>query len=402
MPKPSEVATIHANGQIFRDWESVWIQHRWAEAWANFRFTCAERDPIPSLWDKLQLKPGDDITIKLAGIIAMVGFIVDRQVAYDANNHGILLMGRGATWLASRSSVDVPTGNFDDMTFEQVARKVLAPYPVGIKVIGSLDATPYKRLQNEKGETVWDFLERIARPRGIVLGSDHLGNILLIGDHTNPVIGDLVEGENILKCQCTISLANIFAKYTASNSGSASDDHLGPAASEQEASVITNTIKKFTNTLHPSPFPVWSDGELQVEAKNEAVWHEGTIVEASITVQGWLRPSTQNLWRAGDNVRVRSPMALLNQVMKIQTATFTQDRQSGTLTTLDCVVPWLLRDKIYTAIGAVSPESGLPKEPGLGTSQGANPVPAPKPDPAGNAERKDPPPPPTAPPTQPE
>jgi diketogulonate reductase-like aldo/keto reductase len=60
-----------------------------------------------------------------------------------------------------------------------------------------------------------------------------------------------------------------------------------------------------------------------------------------------MRPGTNLLWRAGDNVTVWSPMAVLNnQTLKIQTVTFTQDRNAGTETTLDLVVPWLLNDKI--------------------------------------------------------
>ena len=57
-----------------------------------------------------------------------------------------------------------------------------------------------------------------------------------------------------------------------------------------------------------------------------------------------MMPGTNELWRAGSDVSVNSPMAILDQVMKIRTATFTQDSR-GTLTTLDLVIPWLLRDK---------------------------------------------------------
>jgi hypothetical protein len=50
------------------------------------------------------------------------------------------------------------------------------------------------------------------------------------------------------------------------------------------------------------------------------------------------------LWRAGDLVAFMSPMTTLNMGLKIQNVTFTQDSQSGTLTTLELVAPWLLKD----------------------------------------------------------
>src|SRR5262245_59486821 len=177
MPNPDEVATIIVNGARFDDWESVWVQHRWAEAYPLFRFTAAEREPIPDIWTKLQWKPQDEVTIYLGRYLAITGTILVRQVAYDANNHGVMLQGVGNTWYAARASI-LGKNKFDGMTWEQVARSVLAPFGIYLKTIGALNAIPFKKLQNEPGETVWHFLERIARPRGIVLGSDHEGNML--------------------------------------------------------------------------------------------------------------------------------------------------------------------------------------------------------------------------------
>jgi prophage tail gpP-like protein len=304
-----------------------------------------EREPIPNLWSKLQFLPGDYVEILLGGQLALQqGVIITRQVAYDANDHGVQLDGVSLTWIAAKSSVDVEGGNFDGMTFEEVARKVLSKYTgIGIRVIGTLNPRVFEYLQNEKGETNWDFLERIARARGIVLGSDHQSNVLLIGDHTFPIVADLVEGENILSCQCVISIQNLSALYAVANSTPASDDQSGTAASEQEESV-GGTGPPTSNVLTPSVVPVKSLDELREMAQNEAVWSEGTAVQATITVQGWMMPGTNELWRAGSDVFVNSPMAILDQVMKIRTATFTQDSR-GTLTTLDLVIPWLLRDK---------------------------------------------------------
>ena len=60
--------------------------------------------------------------------------------------------------------------------------------------------------------------------------------------------------------------------------------------------------------------------------------------------QGWLRDGV-TLWKPGDNVFVKSPMAMLNMTMKIQNVAFSQDNQNGTITTLDLVPPWLLKDR---------------------------------------------------------
>jgi hypothetical protein len=114
-------------------------------------------------------------------------------------------------------------------------------------------------------------------------------------------------------------------------------------------------------------------------AYNEAGWSEGTKVQATVTTQGWMMPGTQLLWQAGDNVMVNSPMAVIDQVMSINTVTFTQD-QRGTLTTLDLVIPWLLRDK--SPAGAnfpLDPRNTPPPPPEFTGDQPPQPSPVPPP-----------------------
>lgn len=343
MPRPTEVATVIVNGKRFEDWTSVWVQNRWAEAYSLFRFTAAE-DPtaIGGSWLSAQFKPGDQCTIELAGFLAVTGMIIERQVAYDANNHGVLLLGKSDTERAAKSSVKHETGNFDGKSFEQVAREVIKPFGVGVEVVGSLDNTPFKRLQREPGETVWDFLERIARPRGVIMGSDHLGNFLLIGAHSASTVDHLIEGVNILSCQCVISVENIFGQYEMFGQTAANDQQYGPPASEQQADV-PGSARRYSYNLSVAEQPVWNRSELKARVDYERIWHEGYLIQATIVVQGWLN-SKGELWRAGEKVHVTSPMAMLDMGLKIQMVTFSQDEQSGTLTTLELVAPWLLRD----------------------------------------------------------
>ena len=378
---PLTQALLVTNKGIFQDWETVWVQHQWSGSKALFRFTAVEREPIPALWDKLQFVPMDRVEILLGGQQAIEnGFIVTRQVAYDKENHAIELQGESFTGYVFRSSVDTPDGNFDGSNFEQVARKILAKYQgIGIKVVGQLNPRVFEYLQNEKGETNWDFLERIARARGIVLGSDFKNNVLLIGDHTFPVATRLVEGVNIESCQAIISIQNLYDRYKESGQSNGTDDHFGTAASEQEKEA-PGTGPPTSTKITPAPFPVRGDDELQEMANNEAVWSEGTKVQATIVTRGWMMPGTQKLWQAGDNVFVQSPMAIINQVMSINTVTFTQD-QRGTLTTLDLVIPWLLRDKSPAGANFPADPTTLPPKPPPPEFTGDQPSPVPPPQP---------------------
>src|SRR6516225_319203 len=103
MPNPDEVATVVVDDLQFNNWESVWVQHRWAEAFPLFKFTTADIVEVPPDWQRLQFKPGDECAIYLGGYLAIAGFINTRQTMYDAENHQVQLEGVGLTWFAARA-----------------------------------------------------------------------------------------------------------------------------------------------------------------------------------------------------------------------------------------------------------------------------------------------------------
>src|SRR5262245_59772626 len=333
VPNPDEIATLVVGGKRFDDWETVWIQHRFADSHPLFRFTAVERDPIPEWWGKLQFKPGDECAIYLAGMLAITGVIIVRQVSYDGTNHGVMLQGKGLTWYASTGHIKHKNGDFSGKNFMEVATEVIGPFGIGIKTIGNINPLPYEALQLDPGKNLWDFLEGIARPRGIVLGSDHLGNILVIDYHSFSPTYSLIEGFNILQAQVTITAEYVFSEYIARGQTAGTDSKKGTDASEQEASVGA-TAKRYRPLIVPAEQPVWNLAELGDRAKAEYTWNEGTQIDATITVQGWRMAPNTGLWRAGDKIVVKSPMAMLNMPLKIKVVTFTQDRNSGTLTQL--------------------------------------------------------------------
>jgi prophage tail gpP-like protein len=349
MPKAVEKAELVVAGNRFTDWETVWVQCPWRDAWSYFKFTAAERDPVViqnvgtvALWTKLQFKPGDKCQIVLAGQLAITGWIDTREVAYDSETHEVLLIGKSDTAEAARSSVDHPTGNFDGQTILQIGNTVASRYGVGVQPIGNVDQQPFDKMHCEKGELVWDFLERICRLRNTILGSDSLGNFLMIGEHNYPVVGRLYEGVNIKRCNCIISSANLFGVHQAVGQAPASDDNSGTAASALVCNVPGGNVNLKAMLITPLEQPVKTQAEVCKRASYEALWHESTQIQCTIIVQGWTRDG-ENLWRAGDQAYVYSPMAMLDMVLAIDRVTFTQDSSGGTQTQLDLIAPWALK-----------------------------------------------------------
>lgn len=356
--KTSERARLTVKGQQFEDWTSVWVQRTWGNAYDQFKFTCAERDGATSnqVQASAQFKPGDDCRVELAGQLAITGQIVSRQAAYDANSHGVELQGTNRTWAPSTSSVVHKTNRFDGKTFDEIAKEVLKPTgSIGLWR-GKPPQDTFKYCHTEKGETIFDFLSRIARNVNVMVTCDKEGNFLFVGDNPDKIPnGQLIEGMNILKMQCIISMQQQFQKYIVHGQSNGSDNKQIKYQKASEQVKVLEGKSKFAKfyrvKLIPMEQPTTNSDTVEKRAETEQTWDAGTEVTATVVVQGW-QPGggiggNNSLWEPGAAVTIKSPMAMLDQEMKIQSVTYTQDNNSGSLTTLVCVNPYALKDPKY-------------------------------------------------------
>jgi prophage tail gpP-like protein len=223
-------------------------------------------------------------------------------------------------------------------------------------VVGKLDDTPLENAQVQPGEKLWDCLERLARPLGIVMGSDHMGNFLLIGEHVTSAEDMLIEGYNIKSMKAVISVENTHSEYLVDGQKKPKDDSEA-AATTQERGRVAGSSPRYSPLLTPAETPV-GEAEVQKRARNESIWHEGDVLQAIVGVYGWRRPSG-GIWRTRQSIHVRSPKAILDATLMVQSAIFSQDGGGGTMTTLELVPPFLLRGSAGPNVGA----PGVPQDP---------------------------------------
>jgi prophage tail gpP-like protein len=340
----SEVAQLTVNGQNFTEWESVWVQERWTESFSFFRFTANEGRVMPGTWQELQVKPGDDCTITLGGQPVIAGTVITRQASYSGTQHMVQLTGKSYSFWAYKSSVFTKDGNFDGKNFVQIADIVLGPVAAKGAIVGTPNPEPFKKAQADKGMKIWDYLEKLAREKKIVIGSNRQGMPLFIGDHVGQIIGTVTEGDNILACQCTITCEDLFTDINVDAQNQGDDQNNGTDASEIRGHASSKAPRKSV-LLVPMEHPPNNQGSAQLRAYYEKVWTEATQITCNVTVQGWFAQNGR-LWEAGKDVMVVSPMAMIRDVMKCKTATFAQDNNAGTTTTLELVAPWGLLDSI--------------------------------------------------------
>jgi prophage tail gpP-like protein len=352
MAEQQEIATLELGGGKFSDWETVWIQTNYADGFSQFRFTCAERESVRSA----QIEPGETCSIKLGDQLAVTGVILTRQVAFEANSHGVMLQGVSMTWYAGRGSVMSKDGRYDNMSFQDITKKVLQPTGVKYEFIGNISENKFRVVQVWPGETIFAFLERIGRDRQVIIAHDKEGKFLFVGEHSAENIGSVVEGQNLLSCQAVVSEVAKHSEYTVRAQCPGRNDKKYREAAHQEARA-PGGAKFYSPLLTPMEHPVNTDKEVETRCNMEQMWHEGQDRQVTAVVQGWFTQGG-TLWEAGKDVNFISPMAMMNELLKIQVVTFTQDSKSGSLTTLLLVAPWALNGARGFSRG---PGGNLPK-----------------------------------------
>ncbi|RAI34165.1 hypothetical protein, partial [Rhodoplanes roseus] len=213
-------------------------------------------------------------------------------------------------WDIASSSVETEDGKFDGYPWEAIARKLIAPFGISLETVGTVDATPFPEMSVQPGELVWATLERLARDRKIVLGSTERGNLLAIGDHSGSASDALVEGGNIKSANCTIQDDYVYQKYWTLGQRAGHDDAWGDDVSRIRA-VAQGSATRYRPLVNIAEHPDTPEG-LKKRSEFDALHHEGAMIQAQVTVQGWLRPSG-GLWKVGTYPHVKSPMLLLDQ-----------------------------------------------------------------------------------------
>ena len=345
MTDPNLVAEIRCNGQRYTAWQTMTVKRDFHNGVSTFQFSASEVVSSGQGWSSVRLNTGDAVQIYLGGALVITGYITSRVAAFESNSHELVIAGKSLTMDVHDSSVVIKPGTYNGTTFEQAARGVLAPHPVGLKIINppSIVSKPFKSLSVQYGETCGEFISRIANMRGLIISDDENGNVVAgQGDPTAASVAELVEGKNILRATAQLDNQTAFSKYQVAGQNTGDDSNWPP---RDNSATVTNPNarpNRYKLTMAENP----GDAEDFAQRANFEMTHsQWTYVRCTVTVTGWKKPSG-DLWKPTDNITISSPMLFPNEsgsmTLGVQSVTYAQDSQNGTTTTMECVLPWML------------------------------------------------------------
>jgi prophage tail gpP-like protein len=372
MPKQKETVELQVGGQIFKAWEQITATAEFG-SFREFAFLATEAisssggQSSPN-WSTLQIKPGDECSIKFAGQPFLEGVVNCRTANYNAFMHNVLLSGKSfaaAVNDMSASMKDNNGGQFSGQTWEAIARKMLEKTDPKITLVmqGSteLSEQPFDDAQINPGETIFNCLGRLARHRGITLFDNHKGEMIALADTVSSSGGSLVEGKNIQSATARIEDTTIFPTQINLGQTNGTDTYWGRRAAQGAAHSINPNVKGY------KPYLLLGDRRMTTKEAvgrldYENIWTPNDNMAVDIVVYGW-QSDDGSLWEVGDSVTVNSPMLMLrNNKLYIKRVDFTQDNEQGSLAHLHLVGRLSTKD-INLDVPQGSPQ---PAKPGTG------------------------------------
>jgi prophage tail gpP-like protein len=333
-----DVALI-ANGKKFTGWKSVEMDAALNEACRAAEISVSEI-PQPghemvtdsAFFADWHFPPNTPIQITANGTLMMDGYVDDYDVEGDRITHGVTIRMRGKGADFVDSSVTHPTGQFENMKVEDIA-KALDAGGVGIRTLTDTGAQ-VPSFRASKGSSRHAELLRLCQQRKLVMKGAADGQIELTKAGLSRHAGGLILGINLTRVQGTISARARFADYIVDGQSAASweDPQISGAHGVAHDKTVTRARQKVIVDNAESNAAL---------ARQRAEWEQaraaGNSAKAELTTPSW-RDDAGALWEPGFQVFCRVPWLRLEQDMVIEKVKFAQT-DAGTLAHISLVDP---------------------------------------------------------------
>jgi len=336
---------LSVNGRLFADWKSITVYLNQQEANNYYRFTATELVSAspPKVLSELQIVPGMTCSVTLGGEFAIAGYVWTRQAALTEKAHGVEITGKGFTAATVNGAASVKGGELTNVTYPELATKILEPYGLKFGPKGAIDMKPFERI-NVTGQTAWEVLETAARQRNIILGTnpyDPVGKEMWgTAKGFTQGFATVEEGVNILEGRETVSMEFGSGSYLTLAQGAPTPKEWGAKITSQPFGEFASGFAKqlgvagmFMPIVNMLELP-GKKADADKRSGTENTFLSGAQIKVEVVVQGWFNGYGQ-LWRPWMSIHVRSPSLILDEPLICKSVTFTQDDRGGTRTTLE-------------------------------------------------------------------
>jgi prophage tail gpP-like protein len=274
---------LNIDGVKYSGWLNVTVRRSLETLADSFELSVTER--WKNQTTRRPIAAGSACNISIDGERVITGFVDDVVPNYDAEQHSVDVAGRSkASDLIDCSFFSAE--DFKGKRFDVIVKKVCAPFGIDVIVNADVGEAFTQSQKIEPGETVFEFLDRLARYRALRMVSSAEGALLITRTGTERVKTALRLGENILAASGSFSYRERFGEYSVMGQSTGDDNLFGAVAAEPFGVYRDSAITRYRPTVRIA------DGNINTdECKRQAKWERNTRMGRSgsivYTVSGW-------------------------------------------------------------------------------------------------------------------
>lgn len=334
----SDQLIVHIDGKVFTFWTKATIARSIERGAYSFELTLTdsfEQDVSKTKNPARTIKEGMSVSVFINDEQILTGYIDDVNPSYNKTSHSLSVTGRSK--IADLIDCSTVGKQFKSgQTFLQIAKGLCADFDINIIVDDSAKVAanePFKANHMlDVGQTIWDFLEGLARIKAVLLISNSAGDLVITRAGTKLADVALVLGQNIEAASGTFSDRAVFSEYTVcSQQANSPVLILDSVANTQPKATVANA------GIRHRPFVISSDNPADIATcKTRAEWQknvsEGRSQSVVYTVTGWRQKPNGELWTPNQLVAVDDSWMGWNDQRLIVEARIILDSESGSST----------------------------------------------------------------------
>ena len=367
MSGTANTITLSVGGKIYADWINARVSRAIDRMASEFEFTLVQR--VNDAGTLPQIDIFSPCTVKIGNDLVLTGYVDAYQPSIAATQHVVQIRGRSKTEDIIDCTPDVAGGQFNGYKLDQIARAVAALF--GIDVVISADVgDPFPDATIQRHETGFQFLERLARLRSVLLADDEMGRLVLTTAGAVNAKDALVQGRNLKSARAIINGAHRFSEYrvktqvgvqpalpnlqlvpnTAGEAGRPASTSENDSSYQENAAAAadatdvpqSSSVTTTQGVIYDPGVPrfrphviVGESGLTSAQAIARAAWQakhnagQGTLI--SVETNGF-RQSDGSLWKSNTIATVTAPLLQLDRPLLIARIEYEQNDRSGSVT----------------------------------------------------------------------
>jgi prophage tail gpP-like protein len=335
-----ELIQVVADGVPYEGWESIIVDWSMDNPYVIAQLTTTEIPNTPgdlSSFDKWNFPPGTAVEIYVTGNKFMAGYVDVYAPAYNADFHNITLTIATNSKNFADSSVNHPTGNFENTTDSAVIQEFARLAGIELQDLSQPEQLPF--WQTRQGATYFQETLRMVQSHqkyvmGMLQGPMSLNGPKPFFVNEN---GLIIQGVNILQAEGRLS-AEMFATIMATGQAPVGVDKLQNIETYGIATMGSLPPLMQSRFKHIIDQRATTNELAQKRAQWEMWRQHGARTQAFVTVDSW-RDKAGAFWSANSDAYVWSPFLQIDCMMRIQRVVFRQDTGSGTVANLTLIDP---------------------------------------------------------------